>query len=179
MNEKRLWRQRCREIRGVRAREAGPMLEEAFERCLEEVKTGTIGICWPFGSESDLRAAALRWCGDDSARRLAVPAVEETGIRYRLWEKDTPLTKDRAGLTVPDAEAVFPDLIFVPALGYSSQGHRLGYGGGYFDRFLAESRPKICVLIAFEAQKVPASLFAAHDLRFDALITEKGLTNFP
>ena len=108
MNEKRLWRQRCREIRGVRAREAGPMLEEAFERCLEEVKTGTIGICWPFGSESDLRAAALRWCGDDSARRLAVPAVEETGIRYRLWEKDTPLTKDRAGLTVPDAEAVFP-----------------------------------------------------------------------
>lgn len=113
------------------------MLEEAFERCLEEVKTGTIGICWPFGSESDLRAAALRWCGDDSARRLAVPAVEETGIRYRLWGKDTPLTKDRAGLTVPDAEAVFPDLIFVPALGYSSQGHRLGYGGGYFDRFLA------------------------------------------
>lgn len=132
MNEKRLWRQRCREIRGVRAREAGPMLEEAFERCLEEVKTGTIGICWPFGSESDLRAAALRWCGDDSARCLAVPAVEETGIRYRLWGKDTPLTKDRAGLTVPDAEAVFPDLIFVPALGYSSQGHRLGYGGGYF-----------------------------------------------
>ena len=48
-----------------------------------------------------------------------------------------------------------------------------------FDRFLAESRPKRCVLIAFEAQKVPASLFAAHDLRFDALITEKGLTNFP
>ena len=81
MNEKRLWRQRCREIRGVRAREAGPMLEEAFERCLEEVKTGTIGICWPFGSESDLRAAALRWCGDDSARRPAVPSVSASGLR--------------------------------------------------------------------------------------------------
>ena len=102
MNEKRLWRQRCREIRGTRAREAGPMLEEAFERCLEEVQAGTIGIFWPFGSEPDLRAAALRWCGDDPARRLAVPAVEETGIRYRLWRQDTPLTKDRAGLTVPD-----------------------------------------------------------------------------
>ena len=156
MSEKRLWRQRCREIRGSRAREAGPMLEEAFERCLEEVQAGTIGIFWPFGSEPDLRAAALRWCGDDPARRLAVPAVEETGIRYRRWGQDTPLTKDRAGLTVPDAEAV-----------------------GYFDRFLAESRPNRCVLVAFEAQKVPASIFAAHDLRFDALITEKGLVNFP
>ena len=179
MSEKRLWRQRCREIRGARAMEAGSMLEEAFERCLEEVDSGTIGIFWPFGSEPDLRAAALRWCGDDPARRLAVPAVEEAGIRYRLWGKDTPMTKDRVGLTVPDAETVFPDLILAPALGFSSQGHRLGHGGGYFDRFLAENRPNRCILIAFEAQRVPASIFAAYDRRFDALITEKGLTNFP
>ena len=178
IKEKRLWRQRCRAVREAWTREVDPRLVEVFERLLEEVETGTVGIFWPIGSEPDLRPAALRWCGNDPLRRLAIPAVEEAGMRYRLWRREVALTTDRAGLTVPDAEVVAPDLIFAPALGFSSEGHRLGYGGGYFDRFLAESRPSRCILVASEAQRVPASIFAAHDLRFDALITEKGLTFF-
>ena len=116
IKEKRLWRQRCRAVREAWTREVDPRLVKVFERLLEEVETGTVGIFWPIGSEPDLRPAALRWCGNDPLRRLAIPSVEEAGMRYRLWRREVPLTTDRAGLTVPDAEVVAPDLIFAPAL---------------------------------------------------------------
>ena len=71
------------------------------------------------------------------------------------------------------------DLVLVPGLAFAKNGHRVGYGGGYYDRFLAKldkSVPKIA--IGFDLQivdQVPTNDF---DIPVDSLITEKRIINF-
>lgn len=76
-------------------------------------------------------------------------------------------------------EAGTVDLVLVPGLAFAKNGHRVGYGGGYYDRFLAKldkSVPKIA--IGFDLQvvdRVPTNDF---DIPVDSLITEKRIIDF-
>ena len=71
------------------------------------------------------------------------------------------------------------DLVLVPGVAFAKDGHRVGYGGGYYDRFLAkldESVPKIA--IGFDLQVVKEVPTNEFDFPVDSLITEKGIMNF-
>lgn len=64
------------------------------------------------------------------------------------------------------------DLIIVPGLAFDREGNRLGYGGGYYDRLLAEiAAPKVA--LAFAAQIVESVPAEAHDERVDCIVTEE------
>lgn len=68
------------------------------------------------------------------------------------------------------------DLIFVPALAYSKDGHRLGQGGGFYDRYLPKlSSHAVKIGICFAMQIFDAVPGEAHDQNVDAIITEEGL----
>lgn len=81
------------------------------------------------------------------------------------------------GIPFPrDSATVLPDLLLVPPVGIDSQGFRLGYGGGYFDRTLAAQHPRpVCVAVGFEISRIPSIQPQAHDIGMDALVTERGL----
>ncbi len=70
-------------------------------------------------------------------------------MAHYLWDDDTLLVPNRWGIKEPDPLLSQPlpvdefDAVLVPLLGYDQQGHRVGYGGGYYDRFLAECRPDV------------------------------------
>jgi len=73
------------------------------------------------------------------------------------------------------------DWIVVPGLAYDQHGGRMGYGGGYYDRFmarLAEARPEesggkpLCIALAFSLQVIEHVPMEAHDLRMDCIMTE-------
>lgn len=71
------------------------------------------------------------------------------------------------------------DLVLVPGLAFAKNGHRVGYGGGYYDRFLAKldkSVPKIA--IGFDLQIVEEVPTKDFDIPVDSLITEKRIINF-
>ncbi len=69
-------------------------------------------------------------------------------IHY-LWDEDTLLVHNRWGISEPDPISSQPievgelDAVLVPLLSYDRSGHRVGYGGGYYDRFLTECRPDV------------------------------------
>lgn len=64
------------------------------------------------------------------------------------------------------------DVLLIPGLRFTLDGHRLGNGGGYFDRLLARLRPDAArVGLAFDEQVVDALPWEAHDERLDALVT--------
>ncbi len=81
--------------------------------------------------------------------RLAVPVVQPDGISLEHYELTpaTPLAANRWGIPEPMADPATEvasaqlDAVLVPLLACDAQGQRVGYGGGFYDRFLAQCRP--------------------------------------
>jgi 5-formyltetrahydrofolate cyclo-ligase len=71
-----------------------------------------------------------------------------------------------------------PAMLLVPLLAFDTSGHRLGYGGGFYDRTLALLKVP-AIGIAFAGQEVASLPRAEHDMRLNAVLTERGLTRFP
>lgn len=70
-----------------------------------------------------------------------------------------------------DAAALVPDVLFVPLIGFTADGARLGQGGGHYDRWLAEHPPALAVGLAWDAQLCEALPTEAHDVALDAVVT--------
>ncbi|MXV14546.1 5-formyltetrahydrofolate cyclo-ligase [Hufsiella ginkgonis] len=81
--------------------------------------------------------------------RLVLPKsnLDMHTLTHILWTEDTPLAMNRWGITEPEqGEAVDPqsiDLVLIPLLAYDTHGNRVGYGKGFYDRFLASCRPGV------------------------------------
>jgi len=69
----------------------------------------------------------------------------------------------------------WPDVVIVPGLAFTAQGDRLGQGGGWYDRFLADVRPGCRTIgVGFVEQIVDALPVEVHDIRLDHVVTESG-----
>ena len=70
------------------------------------------------------------------------------------------------------------DIIIVPSVGVDRDGFRLGYGGGYYDRVLANqnsiSKRPLIIGLLFSFQKIDAAFGESHDMKFDHVFTELG-----
>ena len=90
------------------------------------------------------------------------------------------MVTDRYGIPSPaDGDFLQPQALLIPLLAFDASGFRLGYGGGYFDRTLANLRPRpLAIGIGFELCRVETVHPEAHDERLDAVITEEGITRF-
>ncbi|MEO9215686.1 MAG: 5-formyltetrahydrofolate cyclo-ligase [Rhodanobacter sp.] len=104
-------------------------------------------------------------------------------LRFAPWQAGEDIQPNRHGIPEPVAprELLEPfqlDLVLVPLLGFDRRGHRLGYGGGYYDRsfaFLNEQvRPTepLLVGIAYAFQELPQIEDAAWDVPLDFVATE-------
>lgn len=67
------------------------------------------------------------------------------------------------------------DVIFVPLVAFDSVCHRIGYGGGWYDRFLANQPQALKIGLAYEMQKVQLIPAEAHDVPLDIVVTEKAV----
>lgn len=114
-------------------------------------------------------------------KRVVVPMVQPRRKQLRLSELRNPaadLVRGAYGVWEPQPGAVRParlrdlDLVLVPGLAFDRQGHRLGHGFGYFDRFLARL-PKATPTIglAFRFQLFDRLPTAAHDRAIQAVLT--------
>jgi 5,10-methenyltetrahydrofolate synthetase len=136
-----------------------------------------VGFCWPFQGEFDARpfVTDLRRRGV----RAALPAVvvKNQPLEFREWWPGVATANGVYDLPVPQGTSrLTPDVLLIPALGVGSQGDRLGYGGGYFDRTLAALRPKpIAVGIAFELSRIATIEPQSHDVFMDFVVTEAGI----
>lgn len=78
-----------------------------------------------------------------------------------------------------DAEPLLPDVLFVPLLGFTAEGVRLGQGGGHYDRWLAEHPGRPVIGLAWDAQLCEAIPQEAHDAPLDAVITPTRIYGLP
>jgi 5,10-methenyltetrahydrofolate synthetase len=87
------------------------------------------------------------------------------------------MTEGPLGIAVPSRHArMTPQLLLVPCVGFDGLRYRLGFGGGYYDRTLAQMDPRpVTVGVAFECTRVGSIGPQAHDVRLDLVITESGV----
>jgi 5-formyltetrahydrofolate cyclo-ligase len=139
----------------------------------------TVAGYLPIRNELDPRPAMLALLG--LGYRVAVPEVvrPRNPLVFRAWSPETRMEPGRYGIPVPiGAEAVHPDLVLVPMLAFDRRGHRLGYGGGFYDRTIAALRasgPIVVLGFAHAAQEVETVPDSEHDMPLDAIVTEDGL----
>jgi 5-formyltetrahydrofolate cyclo-ligase len=80
---------------------------------------------------------------------------------------------ERFGTARPDGPVGIPDVLFVPLLAFDRRGHRLGYGGGYYDRTLAALPGRTALGFGFSALEVDSVPTGPHDHPLNAIVTEK------
>jgi len=93
---------------------------------------------WPLDDEPDLRTL-LHWL-DLHQVTVCLPVIVERNapLEFHRWTPTTPLTAKSFGVMEPlRQQALVPEILLVPTLGFTPQAARLGYGGGYYDRSLA------------------------------------------
>ena len=149
-----------------------------------------IAVYLPFDGESN--PSALLKAARKRRVRIFVPVVESVRHRRLRFLPLTGRTRRGAfGISVPHARtpkaAVAPrwfDLIVVPLVGIDGHGRRLGMGGGFYDRALSFRRirhswtgPKL-VGLAFQCQRTDSVFAEPHDVRLDAVATERGVQHF-
>ena len=94
----------------------------------------------------------------DDGKRVAVPKVYGEEMRFIYLEDLTQVSKGYAGIPEPIADAPVAEdkqaLVLMPGLAFDPQGHRIGYGGGFYDRFLAQEphHPTLALCYEFQMQ---------------------------
>lgn len=154
-------------------------IERALDTLLVRLAPRVLGFCWPHRGEADLRVMVGHWLRAHPHRRAALPVVVAPGspMTFRAWTPDSEMLPDRHGIPTPvEGEILVPDVLLVPLNAFDRAGYRLGYGGGYFDRTLAQIKPTpTTVGVGYEVGRVDTTHPQPHDLPMDWIATEAGI----
>ena len=102
-------------------------------------------------------------------------------MRFHEWEKNNVLQINQFGMLEPAllSSHIVPDIMLVPLLAYDNQNNRLGYGGGFYDRYLNKYLKKhnniLTIGIAFSFQKHHKLPMSNNDVKLNYILTEKGI----
>ena len=114
--------------------------------------------------------------------KLFLPALSENNSMYFYrWKNRDVLLVNKFGMLEPYklSSRVIPDVILVPLLAYDNQKNRLGYGKGYYDKFLNKYLKKnnkiLTIGVAFSFQKYHKIPVSDNDVKLNYILTEKGM----
>ncbi|RPF70493.1 5-formyltetrahydrofolate cyclo-ligase [Aurantiacibacter spongiae] len=109
---------------------------------------------------------------------IALPRIEDgdgemSFRRHTDPFSETDLERGPFGVMqpAPDAEKIVPDVLFVPLLGFTERGERIGQGGGFYDRWLADHPRTTAIGLAWDVQRIEALPLEEHDVSLTAIVT--------
>ena len=109
---------------------------------------------------------------------VSLPIIKKDNqMNFFKWSNNEPLKINKFGIPEPVSSRIFyPDILLIPLVAFDSNLNRLGYGGGFYDRYIQkiEKIKKIIKIgLAFSFQKTSSIPINQHDKRLDFIITEK------
>ena len=109
---------------------------------------------------------------------ISLPIINKNNqMNFFKWSNNYPLKINKFGIPEPESSRIFyPDILLVPLVGYDDNLNRLGYGGGFYDRYIEKIekiKKVIKIGIAFSFQKIKSVPTNHHDKKLDFIITEK------
>ena len=114
----------------------------------------------------------------EAGHAIALPRIEGLDRPMTFHAHSDPygesdLVEGPMGLMQPAADAplVTPDVLFMPLVGFTSRGERIGQGGGFYDRWLAAHPDTLAFGLAWDVQQVDSLPLEDHDMPLTAIIT--------
>ena len=109
---------------------------------------------------------------------ISLPKIKKKSqMEFYKWYKNDPLLINKYGIPEPEiTKRVYPDILFVPLVAFDKELNRLGYGGGFYDRYIqkiSKIKKIVKVGLAFSFQKLKTIPVNKHDKKLDIIITEK------
>ena len=147
---------------------------------LENIQPCEVGTYLPFNNEFPTQL--LNDHLDKLNFNLSLPCINQndSSMTFRNYTSDSSLVTNSYGILEPSqvAEEVTPSIIIVPLVAFSFGGYRLGYGGGYYDRYIEknlDNKNLIKIGLGFSFQKYDELPNENHDQKLDWILTENYL----
>ena len=127
--------------------------------------------------ESEAPAAGYARFFAEAGHRIALPRIGEDGAMAFHAHTDpfgeSDLEAGPHGILQPaaDADTLMPQVLFVPLVGFTENGHRLGQGGGHYDRWLAAYPETTAIGLAWDVQRLDTLPLEEHDMPLSAIVT--------
>ncbi len=126
------------DYRAAQARAIGRELDQLLPSA-----PGTIlSVYWPIRAEPDLRTWMQAKWQQHYRVVLPVAVAPRQPLQFREWRPDALMARGLWNIPYPaEGDELMPSFMLAPVVGYDRAGYRLGYGGGFFDRTLAQLAP--------------------------------------
>jgi 5-formyltetrahydrofolate cyclo-ligase len=170
-----------KKILDIRKKKNRKNIKFSFLKIFKEIKKNVskkkiIGGYYPVNFEIDILDFLEKL--EIKGLQLCLPVVKKNNeMNFYSWSIKNLLKLNKYGIPEPEQiKKVFPDIILVPLVAFDSRLYRIGYGGGYYDRYIEKLSNKKNLLkigIAHSCQKINRVPTNRYDKKLDIIITEK------
>ena len=103
-----------------------------------------------------------------------MPFIKKKNMFFKAWNPLDPLVYTKYNFYAPknNNKLIIPDMIIVPCLALDNKGHRLGYGGGYYDKFYKNNSDLKYIGLSYSFQYFKSLPYEKHDLKLNFIASE-------
>ena len=142
----------------------------------EKINGKNIGGYYPYNHEINVMQILEKF--EKQNYLVSLPRIKKNSqMNFFQWSIKDPLTINEYGIPEPISNKIkYPDILLVPLVAYDKNLNRIGYGGGFYDRYIKKIMKKkrfITIGLAYSFQKVKKIPINKYDIKLDYIITEK------
>ena len=135
-----------------------------------------VGGYYPYNYEFDIMNIMEQFT--KNKYKTSLPKIKKNyQMEFYSWSIKEPLIINKYGIPEPTSNIIeYPDILLVPLVAYDKDLNRIGYGGGFYDRYIKKIKKKkniITIGLGYSFQKVKKIPFYKYDMKLDFVITEK------
>jgi 5-formyltetrahydrofolate cyclo-ligase len=139
-------------------------------------KNKILGGYYPYNYEIDIMPLVEKF--QKLNYSITLPKIGmNSEMNFFQWSTKDPLSINKFGIPEPISNKTkFPDILLVPLLAFDKNFNRIGYGGGFYDRYinrLKKIKKIITIGVAYSFQKIKKIPVEKYDIKLDFVVTEK------
>ena len=165
-----------KKIISIRKKKNNQNITISFSKISKDIKQKIVGGYFPVNSEIDILVFLKKL--EQNGKQICLPVIKSNNkMDFYTWSFKDLLKLNKFGIPEPEKnKKVIPDIMLVPLVAFDKRLYRIGYGGGYYDRYFEkfEGKKKILKIgIAHTCQKISKVPINKFDKKLDIIITEK------
>jgi len=151
-------------------------LFKKLQSVIDTLPKGVIGFYWPVRGEIDCRDFIYGLIKQGWQAALPKIIDPKQALQFRQWGPESIMQAEIWDIPVPqNTQIIQPDVLLIPLVGFDPKLHRLGNGGGFYDRTLDVSVKPLSIGIGFEWMQLESIKPQPHDISMDIIVTEENI----